>query len=1059
MKKSLFSSAYTFVFTLLLTLTSVMGWGQTTIFNYSGGGTVPGWTFTDNITTTVIDQKSYWLLDGNAINTDVIITSSYDLSSYTSATFSFNFRNYGTASSETVGKVEISYNGGSTYTQTATTPSTTNSYAAFSVVLSSLSSQVVFRITNGGGNNQSKALRLQAAKLVASGVSNTNTIATGAITGSPFCVSSASGVPVSVPFTSSGTFTSGNLFKAQLSDASGSFASAIDIGTFGGISTGIDLSGTISATIPAGTAAGTGYRIRVVSGAPATTGSDNGASLTINNPAVITANPSTTARTYCQNETAAQLSVTATGAVSYQWYSNATNNNTSGISLGAGAQTNTYTPSTTSVGTLYYYCVVTGSCGSAVTSTVAGSHTVNASPYAPVAANIVVAQNCGSTILTYSGTVPTGETFYWQTSVSGESTSNSTTTGYSIPSNGTYYLRSYNGSCWSTAVSKATSIILAPTISSQPVSTSVVAPAAASFSVAASNASGYQWQLYNAATSTWDDISAAINSSYSTGATTVAMNGNQYRVIVKGNTPCGNVTSSVAKLTVNAAPVPKTYELVTSATQLVAGKKYLLVSAKYSGSTSSISAYALGYQNGTYRSRASISISNENKITVLPATSNSNTSSPFEMTLGGSTGSWTFQDAANSNNYFNASGTNQLTTVNTNNANGVFTIVLDLISFNTTITASGTNTGKIMSHNSSASRFSCYATSQDDVYLYVESSCATSPGDPVGNISGTTPACNSTTLTYNGTDKAIAYWVSSPTGKETNEPASADKTVTTSGTYYLRIKDGECWSNNTINRTIEINSAITIATQPTDATVTNNATASFVIVANGGGITYQWEVSTDCGQSWSTISGATAASLDILSSNSLYANGNRFRVKVSNTCTTLVTSNIITLYIVVSANAVDTNFSSAEGWTDQSYSTWNQSIEGIVWEGANIAVSNSNGLQFQYSTTNGDSSVEFSLIDNPLSITFKGGLKTTTPSNAENNTIVLQYYDTNSSAWITLHTENYTVNPTAHNTTVSLSTLTQLKNLKFRFYRSTNGTGRAVYISSVLVNSLSLNHL
>lgn len=35
MKKSLFSSAYTFVFTLLLTLTSVMGWGQTFIMNNS----------------------------------------------------------------------------------------------------------------------------------------------------------------------------------------------------------------------------------------------------------------------------------------------------------------------------------------------------------------------------------------------------------------------------------------------------------------------------------------------------------------------------------------------------------------------------------------------------------------------------------------------------------------------------------------------------------------------------------------------------------------------------------------------------------------------------------------------------------------------------------------------------------------------------------------------------------------------------------------------------------------------------------------------------------------
>ena len=53
------------------------------------------------------------------------------------------------------------------------------------------------------------------------------TISTGVIAGSPFCV----GASVSVPFTITGTFTAGNVFTAQLSDASGSFASPVAIGT------------------------------------------------------------------------------------------------------------------------------------------------------------------------------------------------------------------------------------------------------------------------------------------------------------------------------------------------------------------------------------------------------------------------------------------------------------------------------------------------------------------------------------------------------------------------------------------------------------------------------------------------------------------------------------------------------------------------------------------------------------------------------------------------------------------------------------------------------------
>lgn len=100
-------------------------------------------------------------------------------------------------------------------------------------------------------------------------------ITTGTITGSPFCP----GASVSVPYSIAGTFNADNVFTAQLSDASGSFASPVSIGTRS--SQG---SGTISATIPAGQAGGSGYRIRVVSSNPSVTGSDNGTNLTVSPP-------------------------------------------------------------------------------------------------------------------------------------------------------------------------------------------------------------------------------------------------------------------------------------------------------------------------------------------------------------------------------------------------------------------------------------------------------------------------------------------------------------------------------------------------------------------------------------------------------------------------------------------------------------------------------------------------------------------------------------------------------------------------------------------------------
>lgn len=103
-----------------------------------------------------------------------------------------------------------------------------------------------------------------------------NTVATGLITGSPYCVTASTGVATNVPFTISGSYNAGNVFTAYLSDASGSFASEVAIGTLTS-----QVAGTISATIPAGTPTGTGYRIRVKASDPVTTGTDNGINLVV----------------------------------------------------------------------------------------------------------------------------------------------------------------------------------------------------------------------------------------------------------------------------------------------------------------------------------------------------------------------------------------------------------------------------------------------------------------------------------------------------------------------------------------------------------------------------------------------------------------------------------------------------------------------------------------------------------------------------------------------------------------------------------------------------------
>lgn len=102
------------------------------------------------------------------------------------------------------------------------------------------------------------------------------TITTGtSVTGAPFtmsnCTSTHSG---SISYTIGGStpFVSGNVFTAELSDASGSFAQPLAIGSVTSTS-----AGSISITIPENLATGTGYRIRVVGSDPETTGSQSNA--------------------------------------------------------------------------------------------------------------------------------------------------------------------------------------------------------------------------------------------------------------------------------------------------------------------------------------------------------------------------------------------------------------------------------------------------------------------------------------------------------------------------------------------------------------------------------------------------------------------------------------------------------------------------------------------------------------------------------------------------------------------------------------------------------------
>ncbi|SCY60864.1 hypothetical protein [Flavobacterium caeni] len=105
---------------------------------------------------------------------------------------------------------------------------------------------------------------------------------------------------------------------------------------------------------------------------------------TRNTAPLITTQPSTATQTVCQGAPFGVVSIVASGSgtLTYQWYSNTTNSTTGGTPLTSaahqanGSRTATYLPFSTTIGTLYYYVVVTNSCTSVKSVNATGAFVV-----------------------------------------------------------------------------------------------------------------------------------------------------------------------------------------------------------------------------------------------------------------------------------------------------------------------------------------------------------------------------------------------------------------------------------------------------------------------------------------------------------------------------------------------------------------------------------------------------------------------------------------------------------------------------------------------------------
>ncbi|MEE1945818.1 MBG domain-containing protein [Pedobacter sp. KR3-3] len=377
-------------------------------------------------------------------------------------------------------------------------------------------------------------------------------------------------------------------FSATALNATG-YQWQVDQGAgFTNISNGAPYSGatTSTLTLTGATAGMNGYVYRLVATGTCTPdATSNSAALTVNSAPSITTQPSNTTACLGSNTS---FTVAASNTTSYQWQVNQgggfTNISNGGAYSGATSATLTITGATAGLNGYTYRVLVSGSCTPSATS---NSATLTISLAPAITAQPSASTICAGAATTFTATASNATGYQWQVDqgagfsniadggvYSGAATATLTLTGTTAGMNGYAYRLVAMGSCTPNATSNSAALTVnsAPAITAQPSASTICAGSNTTFTVTASNATGYQWQVDQGGG--FNNITNGVPYSGATSATltitgaTAGLNGYIYRVVATGAcTP--NATSNAAALTVNSVPAitaqPSNKSIFTSA--------------------------------------------------------------------------------------------------------------------------------------------------------------------------------------------------------------------------------------------------------------------------------------------------------------------------------------------------------------------------------------------------------------------------------------------------------------------------------------------------------------
>ena len=623
--------------------------------------------------------------------------------------------------------------------------------------------------------------------------------------------------------------------------------------------------------------------------------------------------------------------VTTTGVgASYNWQVSTDGGNTwNSVNPAVNNDSLTLNNITVAMNNYQYRVVVSGGCGSG------GSFNSNSATLSVSSATISVStqpldvSTCAGSSASFTvAATGSGITYNWQVSTDGGNTWNSlspaVTSATLLLSNVTLAMNNYKyravitassscpgGSSINSSVATLTVTTGSVSITTQPASTAVCAGSNVNFTIMATGTNlTYNWQVSTDGGSTWNNLSPAVTTATLTlSNVTAGMNNNQYRVNVNGTGGCaGGINSNAVTLTINAstaitaqptaAPVCTggNVDLCVVASGNNLTYQWQLGTAGCSGSFADITGATnacyqitnatVGMNNLAYRvlvtgACAPVVTSNCVTLTVNSAPvlntnpvnsivcAGANTS--FTAAATGTNLSYNWQVSTDGGSTWNNLSPAVTTATLTLNA---VTVSMNNNRYRVQVTGDGTCTTPVVSTAASLTvnalpaitaqvtgagvcagtnvSFSCTATGSGLSYQW-QSSAAGCAG-PWTNITGATNA----SLAVNNVSLAM------------------------DGTAYRVIVSGTCAPAVTSScGLLTVISAATISTQPTDVSVCAGSPATFTVSANGTGISYQWQMSTDAGATYTDIAGATASTYSITSATAAL-NNTKYRVKVTN---------------------------------------------------------------------------------------------------------------------------------------------------------------------------------